>query len=97
MTPRKHGLKRLPAGRHKPDCSTSPGRRGTLEALWKILIVIGVVAVVWGATAFMVPEEPRLPSRFAERSRVNDGERAILALGAGLVTAGLLMARRNRE
>ena len=69
-----------------------------MKALWQILIVIGVVAVVWGATGFMVPEEtPRRQNERAERSWVTDGERAILALGAGLVTAGVLMARRNRE
>ena len=65
--------------------------------LWQFVIVTGVVAVVWPASAFVVPAEASLPSRWAERPRVTDSERTILALGAGLVTVDLLMRHRNRE
>lgn len=56
--------------------------------------------VFWGASAFLVTdtETGRLPSRWGpEPYRVTNAERAILALGAGLVTAGVLMRRSNRE
>ena len=60
---------------------------------------LGVVAVVWAPPRSGYRRSLACRAGSPERSRVTDGERAILALGAGLVTASLLISwlAANRE